>query len=321
MVFYRWNGSEWSRQSSTTTSESNKLKTLNTVTLNVLFDKWNGKDYKTHIAYPEERHNDTIKKLGEMGADIITLNEVTESFLKKLEESEWVRKDYYLSESTKTKGGLSTIHPFGNLILTKLPPQRTYCISVQNLKRPVVAATFTVNSKMFSVSSIHLSAHDKNADKRKSQLKMVKNFLDRIIGSGIPHLLQGDFNLHSEEESEQLEGLNLTDAWSTLHNLEEEPGYTFDSDLNSLVKEILPLESRRMRLDRVLYSTPTGNNFKVTETKLVFNEHIYPKTEHIKGWFETIATPLWYVAGYTTAKKESYLFNSDHFGIQSTITL
>ena len=66
-------------------------------------------------------------------------------------------------------------------------------------------------------------------------------------------IVQGDMNFHSEGETQIAEKRQFKDAWLMRYDLKENPGYTFDSDYNSLINELFwGFEKRRMRLDRIL---------------------------------------------------------------------
>ena len=70
------------------------------------------------------------------------------------------------------------------------------------------------------------------------------NFLNRFNKHVSQHILQGDFNLHSEEENKNYQANNLSDCWCLVHKIENEeqlsknPGYTFDGSRNGMIQEM-----------------------------------------------------------------------------------
>ena len=90
-------------------------------------------------------------------------------------------------------------------------------------------------------------------------------------------ILQGDMNFHSEEENCILPKLDLKDSWLQLYNVEENPGYTFDTLYNEMINEIYwGFEGRRMRLDRIFFSR---NLFTVKEMEVIFDRPIFGNGE------------------------------------------
>jgi len=112
MVFYSWNKqlSAWKQYECKTTLH--RINTIKSVTFNVLFDKWKGKMYKENVIYSHDRYTDTLKKLSKQYADIITLNEVTDTLLKLIENCDWVREKYFISEITEIKKDESSIQEY-----------------------------------------------------------------------------------------------------------------------------------------------------------------------------------------------------------------
>ena len=130
-------------------------------------------------------------------------------------------------------------------------------------------------------------------------------------------------NFHSEEENSILPTLELKDAWLMVNNLEENPGYTFDTKYNEMINEIYwGFEGRRMRLDRVFL---TGNVFDIEEIKVIFDEPIHGekkevnRTGIIKGSLSFLSDTIF--SHNLFREKEKYLFKSDHFGLSATLKL
>ena len=117
------------------------------------------------------RYAAALRELGALDADIIGLNEVTPTFLERLQRETWVRRDYFLSAvlGEACCAQLSTTTRFGNVLLSKTPP---LCVEHLGLGpsgwdptgrggREAHAATFLVgpSTRLTVVSvSVHLSA-------------------------------------------------------------------------------------------------------------------------------------------------------------------
>lgn len=318
MPFYQWNSklSRWTDyQYSDTYNTKDNIKS---VTLNVLFNEHNGNSYKSNIIFSKERYEHILNELSKSGADIITLNEVTKMFLRMIEECEWVRQNYFISEISLVNDEISCVYPFGNLIITKLPPSDCQIIKVHTLPRFIVTGIFNIKNKddkmiKFSVSSGHLISRVENFKKRECQMdNLVLNL--SYLNTDV-NIIQGDMNYHSESE---LKPIGYCDAWKQLYDIKENPGYTFDSKINHMHQEMwYGFENRRMRLDRVFMSNK--NTLKVAKMKVIFNEPVYENNDCYvhKKWYEKI---LSFVTD-TSKNKETYLFSSDHFGLETVFEL
>lgn len=73
--------------------EVNDIKSLKIVTWNILFDLYNPEDIHTDKRIPQ-----IFQVLKEVDADIICLEEITTSLLKKILSLDWVRKFYIASD-------------------------------------------------------------------------------------------------------------------------------------------------------------------------------------------------------------------------------
>lgn len=319
MTFYEWNKNLEQWVNCTYSDELFITNTIECITFNVLFDAKEGIAYKNNIVYSRDRYIDTLTKLSEKMVDIITLNEVTNTFLGMVEECDWVRENYFISEITSNNEN-SSINDFGNLILAKIRPVDSKVFKVDTLPRPIVTGIFNVqndknNVVKFSVTSAHLTSLDKNFDKRQKQLISIKKELSKL--STDLNIIQGDMNFHSESENDCLELIGYDDVWSQFYDIRDNPGYTFDGKLNQMIQEIwYGFENRRMRLDRVLM-TP-NDMFSIKNIELIFNKPIYGTSKELEQMSLGKATILYFfdLLGITIFRnKEDYLFNSDHFGL------
>ncbi|MBP5978043.1 endonuclease/exonuclease/phosphatase family protein [Brasilonema sp. CT11] len=97
------------QRSSFTNQEIDRFSIL---TYNVLFSTFEKS---------KEQSNARVQKLIELlkysNADIIGLQEVTQSFLIQLLREDWVKNKYYVSDSIQG----TTVNPYGQLLLSKFP--------------------------------------------------------------------------------------------------------------------------------------------------------------------------------------------------------
>mgnify|MGYP001057621235 CR=1 FL=1 len=82
------------------------------LTYNVLFST-----YETNKDQSNARNQKLIEILKNSNADIIGLQEVTQSFLIQLLREDWVKNTYYISDSSQG----TTVNPYGQLMLSKFP--------------------------------------------------------------------------------------------------------------------------------------------------------------------------------------------------------
>lgn len=323
MAFYVWDKEikEWTNYEYTETYH--QMQDIKCVTFNVLFDERYGVSYRSNVIYSQERYADTLKKLHQMFPDVISLNEVTKTFLKIAEECEWVRENYFMSEVTKTSDDASSIHGFGNLVMTRIPPSSCEVFTVESLPRPIVTGIFNIcgsDDKKFklSVVSAHLTSMADNFNQREKQITSVSDMLQTFDTD--VNIIQGDMNFHSEVESKYVSQINYIDAWEQLYDIKKDPGYTFDAELNHMSQEIwLGFENRKMRLDRVLMSQ--NNICKVKNINVIFDKSIYEGNNNYKkmGYGKALISLLFDIFGYNVYRdKNNYLFNSDHYGLVTT---
>ena len=166
-----------------------------------------------------------------MRPTIATFNEATLNFYKMLQRSEWVQKEYWVSpfEHVNENGSF-------NVIIARIPPIFCRKIVVEDLPREILTFYFLIKRKFISVSSTHLTSLAKNHERRKNQLIRLKEALQ--IDLPCVQIIQGDLNIHSEEENGNIQKVEFRDSWLEKHNLEEDPGFTFDGEKNSLIHEV-----------------------------------------------------------------------------------
>eukprot|EP00357_Protocruzia_adherens_P028215 CAMPEP_0115010562 /NCGR_PEP_ID=MMETSP0216-20121206/23394_1 /TAXON_ID=223996 /ORGANISM="Protocruzia adherens, Strain Boccale" /LENGTH=344 /DNA_ID=CAMNT_0002378809 /DNA_START=567 /DNA_END=1601 /DNA_ORIENTATION=+ len=300
-------------------------KSFKISTINVLHDIPWVKFFHGHFTYDLERYRAIGDHLEQLESDVICLNECTQSCLQLLESMEWVQRGYFISETVDNqcvsfgKGGS------GNLIMTKVPFQQLRMLKLTRLtERPIIFGKFLVeNNGSLLVGSAHLTAIQSKHAIRREELNRVYEFLDTSNFCDCDHtLILGDLNFHREDENSTIRS-DFEDLWMAMYDLKENPGYTWDSHANPLIEQRFPLgfETRRMRLDRILYKSKTTIPRLNVKTLQIFAEKpLYePDRPHPRmnmGIFKAFVTQLADLFGRSPfRRKEDYLFCSDHFGL------
>jgi len=237
------------------------------------------------IVQTEARYNYQLRTiLPSLEADIICLNEVTESYARLLEKDQYLTATYQYSPLRPPDTAPDDIRV---VILSKTP------IRIVKQKTRNVVAHLT--KKNVVVVAAHLQAYEGCMERRKQQLENIDNLLqewsrddaeDKTLASAIRKgnvLLLGDLNLHLVGETENLWDLGYKDLW--LEKYFHEDGYTWDPNLNGLIANWLLLDNRRMRLDRICIKA--SEQLKLRDIKIFANRNL----------------------------PNSALFPSDHFGL------
>lgn len=286
---------------------------LKVVTFNVLFDAWWGKPYKHHIVCPGKRFAHQFQLLEKMDADVIGLNEVTSNYIDKITMQKWVQESYYISDYNG-----STINNFGNLILSKYPIAELRLATLPQLKRVVPCIKIAFEDKNLVFASTHLSAQKENVERRQVQIHALIDFIQKYYPTDDKVIL-GDLNFHVESE---LIPPNYQDAWKTLYP--DNPGYTFDGTINTMLHEIWPLgwvygfkDNVQMRLDRVFTQT---NNWNVSAMDICFNQPIYQSNQRTNLIKDILSTAFDFFKVNIARDPKKYLFPSDHFGLRCIFT-
>lgn len=277
---------------------------LSLASYNVLFDQNNIIKY---ITCDKERHLYQISNLlPGLNSDLIGLNEVTENYIQLILEQDWIQKDYFIFNPYK-KGG-----SFGNFIISKLP-LRFYVMNNLIFKRIIIGLIVLDCSKpekSLLIISVHLTAFEKNYEKRKNQLKMIiqsvrnynneKDELNIYFKNAVQNnniIIMGDLNFHLTNETNYIYENDFIDLWlesnQTNHN-----GYTWDATKNSLINMFLPLDTRRMRLDRIIMANRSTHIdlYDQCEMKIFGDKKI-------------------------TNRVLSYLTGSDHYGLKINLKI
>lgn len=281
------------------------------VTLNVLFDKWKGTNYKHHLTRPLERYRAQFDTMQSMNAEFIVLNEVTDSYINLIKNEKWVQKHYFLSDVTG-----NTMNEFGNLVLSKYPISELYLKRLENLKRPIVCAKISFEKSDLVIAASHFSSLKERQERRQGQVKELTAYLDEYHHNA-DKIILGDVNYHSEAETPPA---HYMDAWKKVNP--SLPGNTFDSSINLMIHEMWPLAWRqgittptKMRLDRVFVQS---TNWHPQKMELCFNKPIYNASQR-SNHFTDIVSAFFDRFGINIFRNpKRYLFPSDHFGLVTT---
>lgn len=290
---------------------------LRCATFNILHDNAN-----SDVLFHEIRYQAICKELQSLNAHIIGLNEVTQTFLQRLLEENWVRKDYNLSvildhPECASLAAARGHGSFGNLIMSKIPFESIDYVSCPNRNREFHVASVRVAGEIdgkpifIAVASVHFQAFPWiNESRRKAELHAIAAELKAFNRNYDSCILMGDFNFHREAENS-----SIPSGWREIPSIVT-LGPTWCSDANPMIEAMLPSYNiyngfgtgwgwpNVLRLDRVLVQG-TGINSEEVNAKLFLNRPVYEPTTHVD---ESVS---W----------KDYLYPSDHYGIMFDIEL
>eukprot|EP00944_MAST-04C_sp_MAST-4C-sp1_P007550 g7550.t1 len=292
---------------------------LRCATLNVLHDNANA-----DVLFHEVRYQAICKELQSLNAHIIGLNEVTRNFLRRLLEEDWVRKDYVLSailDHSECAGLAATRghKSFGNVILSKIPPEAIEYIPCPNRTREFHVASLRLagekngKSVFIAVASVHFQAFPWiNESRRQAELHALAAELQALNRNYDACIMMGDFNFHRESENS-----SIPFGWQEIPSIVA-LGPTWCNGENPMIEAMLPSYNiyngfgtgwgwpNLLRLDRVLIQG-TGLNSNEVNAKLFSNRPVYECIKHTGD--EKVV--VW----------KDYLYPSDHYGIVFDINL
>jgi len=222
-----------------------------------------------------------LEQIQQCDADVIALQEMTHNTLDLLVKSDWVRRDYWISD---VRG--ITFRSYGVVLLSRLPIASMRLVDLQSaMDRKVLSIDLCSELRTVRVAAVHLESTKERAIFRQRQLNAIFPQLD----SADDAVLMGDFNLCSTwpEENKHLDDRYI-DMWPALR---EDPGWTVDTDRNQMTFDAKKKE-KSVRFDRVLLRT-RGDYWRPQSIKLLGDEPINE--------------------GYPV------IHPSDHFGLSATI--
>jgi endonuclease/exonuclease/phosphatase family metal-dependent hydrolase len=194
----------------------------------------------------EERRAGLIQELARRRPDVIALQEVTTEHLEALGEL----VGYTLSASDHIATG------YGVVILARVP-----IIGVRETDLPSEMGRTLLAVELATgvmVATAHLESQDEH-ERRIEQIEVIQRRLasrDRVIWCG-------DFNLKPESPEQDAIHTTWIDAWASLR---DEPGYTVDTDLNTMRYQLKDKPTHK-RIDRVLSRGMTARAIELVGTE------------------------------------------------------
>lgn len=225
---------------------------LRAATFNVLCDAFDAELIATERRFPA-----IARELGQLGADLLGLSEVTPALHGMLLAQPWASEGYFFSD-----GGGSSVRPHGQLLLSRWPilaasflaltaTRRVLCCDVQHPAGPL------------RVLVVHLVSNATPDAARLRRAELERTF---ALLEGHPRaLVMGDLNLDEDESRDLIEAAGLRDPWREL--LPEDPGFTYAPAENTLAA-LFSRSGQARRFDRVLSRgafVPCGAGLFATE--------------------------------------------------------
>lgn len=270
---------------------------LKVLCYNVLFDLYEDEGKTKELKRSSLRHTYQIKVLlPQSNADIIVLTEVTKSYIDKLMKEEWTKKYQILGVDAVLK------NTHGCLMLSKLSSVKFTSVEQFYCTFFSLRSILIVQNDYYCFVVCHLKADDSGGNRRnirKHQIEEVMSYLsqkDKNL-SRKTYVVLGDMNLNEDENLSMymvLEGpYAFSDAWTTIHDVKNRPGYTYDPSKNALLRKIWKNYGKPQRLDRIYVKSDyfEAKSIKLFGVQPV--EKFYPNLKKIP----------------------SYLYASDHFGL------
>ena len=231
---YNFSAQVWEKYRGTDRKPINVKGPLRCATLNILHDNAN-----CDVLFHEIRYQTICKELQSLNAHIVGLNEVTRTFLQRLLEEDWVRKDYTLSvildhPECNSLAAARGIKSFGNVILSKIPPESIEYIPCPNRNREFHVASLRLAGKtdgqpiVIAVASVHFQAFPWiNESRRKAELHAIASELTGLNRNYDACILMGDFDFHREAENSSIPSgwreipsiVALGPTWCSGHNI------------------------------------------------------------------------------------------------------
>jgi len=189
----------------------------------------------------DERREALLAELQRRRADVIALQEVTQELLSALLEEPWVRAAYQVSELA--------VGSYDVAILSRLPIRRMAKVALPtDMGRRLVVAELACG---LAVATVHLESTRTEAATRALQLGVIQPALAERYDDVV---LVGDMNFEPGDPAESaVLDPTLVDVWPALRP--DEPGYTVDTDINTMRFQVRSIPVRK-RIDRVFARTP-----------------------------------------------------------------
>ncbi|MGB1016096.1 MAG: poly(A) polymerase, partial [Nannocystaceae bacterium] len=219
---------------------------LTVLTYNLLFDLYEPEKLATEVRVPA-----LLAHIREANADLLILVEVTASLLTHVLADAFIRANYWVSELPDG----STIAPYGQVILARAPMQ-VHEYLIRGHKR-LIAAEVSLGGLSLLAVAVHLTSNRAEHAQaiRAGEFETLCTWLEDLPNHAAT-LVAGDFNVDADELDEAFESAGFVDLWPAVYP--QDPGYTFDPNLNTLAAYSSRTQRPR-RLDRCLLRDPGGH--------------------------------------------------------------
>ena len=221
---------------------------------NVYFNDVSGKKRYPKIINTIEKHQ----------ADIICLQEATDTFIKNIQASS-LNKQYKLIITSENKN-------YRNIILTKLKSISSGSIQIPtNMNRSVPYIIFTINNTLIRLANVHLDSMLNDTELRIKQI-------DKILSHIEPNeslILCGDVNYGDDDKENTFTNIHFKDSAAS------DKRTTYNTIKNKLATKTKFLTENSRRLDRIfirgelsstnynLYEYPFSDHYPISSTILI----------------------------------------------------
>jgi tyrosyl-DNA phosphodiesterase 2 len=188
----------------------------------------------------DERQAALLGELARRRPDVIALQEVTPELHARLLDTASLRDDYELSDPDG-----STLGDYGVLILARHGLRRVELVTLpSSMGRRLLVAELGGG---LSVATVHLESMSDSVAERLAQLAIIQRHL-AAIGDDV--LWCGDLNFAPGDAAETAAlDPRFVDVWPALRG--DEPGYTVDTDVNTMRYQVKSKPTHK-RIDRIL---------------------------------------------------------------------
>ncbi|CAF0897228.1 unnamed protein product [Rotaria sordida] len=267
---------EWREKQDNENNPTIYLDKFRVVTYNIWFSD----------EYQPMRFNSLCNILNKSQAQIIGLQEMTPNILQQLLSEEFIKERYYLSDID----GRTFNNWYGVVLLIDIR-LNIFNLNLINFPKSIMGRRLIFGeikldeNEIIRIGTVHLESLD-NKQERSSQLDICQKNFNRSPAS---YILMGDFNF-SDDGQENIDQFNLLpkwiDVWTYLMGSNNH-GYTFDTEINSMIKLSSNRSRDQSRYDRIILLSQT---IIPTQIEILGNQPI-----HNQG--------------------SIHLFTSDHFGL------
>jgi endonuclease/exonuclease/phosphatase family metal-dependent hydrolase len=252
-----------------------------------------------------QRMNYIISEVLNKMPDIICFQEVLPEFENIVNKHHELLLHYNISSFENVYSG------YGILTLCKknlYPQYEIINFPTSSMNRCLLVTTIDLHGHKFAVGNVHLESLN-NHNERENQLKLANELLEKYPSS----IIVGDFNFDSDRnfgtQSYPLENDSVEkylpeylDLWEYMNpHVPKQDGYTYNSDINSLID---PNKHETMRYDRMMMKWTKDNYW------------MCPKSLSLVG-----NRPVDNLQYFYRGREFNGLFPSDHFGLFLQIDL